>query len=214
LAARTALDKLLKEINTGADQQALPIPPRTRDRNKQMTTAAATTYMIARLVLGYALANDLDTLAGQVDFSPSELGHGRLTRRVQRMRQVLTAAKEHAAALADAGVTAEMLTDAEAKVAAAEAGISTPRSNIVKRQVATRNLDESFQKLERMFRYSLDPLMEKHRETDPDGYNRYIEARRVIDRPGHPTEDSDEESDASVKSTTATTTSQPSATGA
>lgn len=186
LAARTALTDCLAELNDHADQQALPLPPRTRARDRVFATAAEATHVVARLILGYALAHDLVTIAGEVDFARSKLTSGRLTLRLQRMRQVHTAAIAHAAQLAESHLTSETVTDLAAKIAAAEAVLAEPRSNIAARCVATRNLRLGCTKLKRLLRFTLDPLMELHRSTDPDAYLRYQAARIVIIRSGPP----------------------------
>ena len=185
--ARKALTTSLADIASHAGRQADPLPPRTRERNQVFDAATDAAYVVGRLVLGYALQRDLVALAGQVDLSATDLGRGRLTRRVQQMRQVQTAAHTHAADLTEAGVTAEVLKDLDGKIAAAEAAIAQARSNIASRRIATENLQRSFARLEQLLRYSLDPLMETYRRTDPDTHTRYETARVVIDRPGVPT---------------------------
>lgn len=190
-AARTALDNRLSNIKAYDEQQANPLPPRTLERNQQFKVAADAAYVVARLVRGYALAQGLVALAGQVDFSATDLTRGRLTRRLQSMRQVHTAAQAHAAELVTAGVTAEMITDLDAKITAAETVLVAPRTNIAARRVATENLMREFAKLELLLDYTLDPLMEAYGRTDPDAYTRYLTARRVIDRPGTPAVDED-----------------------
>lgn len=182
LAARTALTDCLAELNEHAGQQALPLPPRTRARDQVFATAADATHVVARLILGYALAHDLVTIAGEVAFARSELTSGRLALRLQRMRQVHTAAIAHAAQLAESHLTHEMIADLDAKIAAAEAVLAEPRSNIAARCVATENLRLTCTKLKRLLRLTLDPLMELHRSTDPDSYLRYRAARIVIVR--------------------------------
>lgn len=183
-ATRTALENLLEEIDRLADQQANPIPPKTRERNAAFAAAGRAAHVVARLVRGHALATRQVALAGQVDFSQSDLLIGRMNRRLQYMRQIHAAAAANATELAAAGLTAELMTDLTAKMAKAEEGLTLPRSHIAARRVATTNLAEAFDKLGRLLRFTLDPLMETLHASDPDSYTRYLTARRVIDRPG------------------------------
>lgn len=189
LAARTALDNLIGEINALANQQANPLPPRTLERNMLFDAASDAAHVVARLVRGYALQQGMMALAGEVDFAPSDLGRGRFAHRLQRMLQVQAAAQANAAALATAGVPAATLADLDAKIATATAVIAAPRSNIAARRLATENLFHPFRKLVQHLDYTLDPLMETYRQTDPDAYTLYRTARRVINRPGTPAED-------------------------
>lgn len=190
-ATRTALVNLLNEINTQGDEQAMPLRPRTAMRNEQFEAAALATHRIARLVRGYALAAGDTALAGQVEFSRTDLAQGRFNRRLQAMRQVHAAAQARAAALAPEGLSSAMLADLETKIAAAAAGLAVPRSNIAARKLAIQNLVEAFDRLEHLLVYRLDPLMEELGQTDRQAWSRYLTARAVIDRPGTPAPDLD-----------------------
>lgn len=209
VATRTALRDLLGEINGLVDQQATPLAAKTSERNEMLAATARAAHVIARLVRGHALATGQLGLAAEVSFSASDLLVGRLNRRVQYMRQIHAAAAPLAAELVPVGVTPEMLADFTAGITRAEAGLPLPRSNIATRRVATKNLVEAFAKLNRMLRFTLDPLMETLRATDPDSYTRYVTARRVIDRPGTPADDDDASPSAKPAAAPSALASQP-----
>jgi hypothetical protein len=180
-AAGVALTGVLHDIETHALQQAEPLTGKTRDRNAIFGRAADAAHAVARLILGHALERGLEELAGRVNLAPSAYRRGRMTHRLQLMRQVHAAAIDATAQGVVLGVTPEMLADFGAKIAAADAVLTLPRTNIVNRCVATENLRRSVQALKRLLQYTLDPLMDLQRATDPDGHALYKGARIVID---------------------------------
>lgn len=184
LAARTALDNMLEEITTTAAQQEETLIGATRHRDKVFEAATSATHVLARLLVGHALAQGDEALRAQVDYSRTDLRQGRLGRRVQRLRRVLDAAQARVPELADTGLTPALLAEAEGKLAAAEAVIASPRDHIADRRSHTEKIRVLAAKLERLLNYTLDPLMDALRASEPDTYVRYRTARRVIRRPG------------------------------
>jgi hypothetical protein len=184
VAGQAALDNIMSDLTTFAALQAEPITGKTQDRNNVFTAAAEVTSIIARLTLGYALSRELPDLAAHVDLPASRLSRARFIQRLQAMQQVHDAAAGVIDQLAEAHVTPEMLAAQQAKIDAAKAVLSLPRSTIAARRVVTEKLGLGFRKLNRVLRYQLDPQMELLRETDPDAYALYRAARLVIDRPG------------------------------
>ena len=191
VAKRAALKTKIEEINTHAAIQALPTKGKTKDRNKVFAAAVDATLVVAGLVLSYATASALADLAAKVQLKPAQLNKGRLIRRVQLMQQVYDAAEPLVAKLVDYGVTAATLTDLQTKIAAGDALISSPRTTIMARKVATENLGRAFEELGSLLDHELDPLVLSLREADPAGYALYQAARIVIDRPGTPAKTDD-----------------------
>jgi hypothetical protein len=185
-AAGIALDNLLKEIKSDAAQQGEPLRGKTLDRDALLQVAANATRVVARLARGHALEHGQADLAEHCDVSATDLARGRLTVRLQRMRQVHTAVGAVVEQLTATGITPELLTELDSAIAAAEAVVNAPRAGIVARRVATQNVRRGCQRLERLLRYTLDPLMERHSANDPDAYVLYQAARLVINRPGEP----------------------------
>jgi hypothetical protein len=180
-AAGEALARILHDIETHALQQAEPLTGKARDRNAVFVRAAEAAHAVARLILGHALHRGLDDLVVRVDLALSAYRRGRMTHRVQLMRQVQAAAVDATSQGVVLGVTPEMLADLDGKIAAADAVLTLPRTNIANRCVATENLRRSVQALKHLLQYTLDPLMDLRRETDLDGYALYKAARIVID---------------------------------
>jgi hypothetical protein len=186
-AAHVALNTTLGNIRNHAATQALPITGKTRDRDAVFAAAADATLVIAGLVLSYAKNQKLGDLAAKVDLTASQLARGRFDTRVQLMQQVHDAAAGVVGQLADFEVTAATLTDLQTKIDAASALLTSPRSTIVARRVATQNLAEGFGQLEDLL-HQIDPLIKARCLTDPDSYKLDQAARVVIDRPGAPSQ--------------------------
>jgi hypothetical protein len=180
-AAGAALEYLLDEIKTHGARQAEPLTGKTRERNQIFATAGEITHQIARLLLGHALAHGLADLAARVDFPESALRRGSMLSRLELMRRVHAAAIERSEPLAAFGITEDVLDDFARKIAAAEAVLTAPRMNIAKRVAATKHLSRCFRELDRLLKYTFDPLMDLQRAINPDGYVRYQAARLVIE---------------------------------
>lgn len=174
----------IDNIRAHAHVQALPTHGAIRERDQAVEAAIELTLAVAGALRSYAETHQLPELAALAAVTRRTFS---LLRKGQRMRvaqRVLDAARPLAAALADYGVTAALLDEFDAKIAAGNAIVGTPRTVAAKRKAATRELAGEFAAAGRLLRNGIDPMIETLRVSDPVAYARYHDARSVFDRPG------------------------------
>lgn len=181
-----ALNARLHAIKAAAATQARPTTGQTVDRNQVLAVATAATLAVAGRVRSYARSQKLGVLEAKVRLRPSTFKKVRLAHRIPLMQQVHDAAQDVLSQLADFGVTAELLTDLQARITAADAVKTLLRSTIVERRVATAKLLELFRELTDFLENEVDPLVDSLRETSPEGWATYRAARDIINQPGTP----------------------------
>ena len=76
-----------------------------------------------------------------------------------------------------------MLTNLQAKIAAARAIINEPRTTIVEKSVATQNVAQLCTEIDGLLEHQVDGVTFPLRKTHPELYNRYTAARAVARRP-------------------------------
>lgn len=140
--------------------------------------------VIAGALRSYAATNRRPELLEQASVARRHFGQLRRGQRMQLAQQVLDAAQPLAAELAGYGVTAAMLAELEAKIAAGDAVVLSPRRASARRKAATRALQSNFSAAFTLLREEIDPLIETLRLSDPVVYEAYRDARSVFERAG------------------------------
>ncbi len=113
-------------------------------------------------------------------FSCSGVVAGSSNAIVARCQDVIDAATEHLASLAEHGVTQAKLTAAKQKLKAYDTGRGLPRQTRAASAAAMRQLEDTFPKVERLLSQRVDKLMWQFRAADADFYERYQVARAVV----------------------------------
>lgn len=173
---------LLTQIVLLSDKQAQPTLGFVRDRDRALAEVAKAAVVVAGLARSYAEAAQLGDLAARMRLRPSHLLAVRLPQRLQLAQRVYDDVLPHAAVLVAEGLTAEMLADFKAKLEAAAALLAQPRTTLVAKQEATKQLDEAFREMDRFLEAQLDPMMNVLSVEDPEAFGRYERARTIIDR--------------------------------
>lgn len=145
-------------------------------------------FEVGAAVHAYAVVAGELALEGRVDFSRSLIVRGRAASVLARTRDILAAATEQLANLADYGVTQAQLTDFAARIEAFDALHTKPRQQVTKTSVATRNLEVRFRATDVLLNKRLDKLVVRFKTSDPAFYKNYQAARTIVDLPGsrHP----------------------------
>lgn len=187
VAAATALNANIAEIHALAQAQA----SREGVANEKSYALAAlgdVAFEVGAAVHAYAVVAGELALEGRVDFSRSLIVRGRASSVLARTRDILAAATEQLANLADYGVTQAQLTDFEAKIDAFEAAHTKPRQQVTKASVATRSLEVRFRATDAILSKRLDKLVVRFKASAPAFYKNYQAARTIVDIPGshHP----------------------------
>ena len=141
-------------------------------------------FEVAAAVKSCASASGNKYLAGQVDFSRSEITKGRDSSVLARCRAIHAAASDVLSSLADYEVTAAKLTALKKKIDAFDAAQSKPRQATTSGSAATKDLTRLFRQAAEILTERLDGLLVPFKATEPTFYNEYQSARVVVDAAG------------------------------
>lgn len=141
-------------------------------------------YEVAAATRACAVASSNKELARRVDFSRSDVGKGRNTQVVSRCQDILAAATENLAALADYGVTQAKLTALKKKIEGFQAVQVKPRQGRATSSSATKELAKLFKEVDELLNERLDALVVQFKDSQPAFFNAYGTARSVVSNPG------------------------------
>jgi len=185
--AADALTEFITSINTFAQVQS-SANGAAEAKASALTAVGDAVYELAGGVLSFAEAGGDFTLAGRVRFSRSGVVAGSSNAIVARCQDVIDAATENLASLADHGLTQAKLTAAKQKLKAYDTVRVLPRQAKAASAAATRQLGATFPKVERLLSQRVDKLIWQFRASDAEFYERYQVARAVVNGATNPTE--------------------------
>jgi hypothetical protein len=191
VSAKTMFDDTIDLISKVRQTQEKETKGVTEDKGQAKEAAIVKAVSVSAATFAYASVTNNNTLKEQVNYSPTELRRSRDTILADRLRVILNAANDNAAALVDYGVQAADLTDLDTLVTAYENILEAPRTAIGERSSARIQLEELFDTADSILKDQLDKLMEIFKSTAPDFYNQYKSARVIVDL-GRRSADSDE----------------------
>lgn len=131
-----------------------------------------------------AVASSNRELARRVDFSRSDVGKGRDTEVVARCQDILAAATENLASLADYGITQAKLTALKKKVEGFQAVQAKPRQGRATSSSATKELAKLFREVDELLSERLDALAVQFKDSQAAFYNEYTTVRSIVRTPG------------------------------
>ena len=182
-AKLTRLSAKMGEIKSLAKTQTQPIQAGTARRDQLLEEMTGMTMEIAGFVTSLAREQDLPELARTV-----AVGRGfqrvRPAHRVVIAQRVIEAARTVLPDLGDYGVTEETLTTFQARLKAADEGLTIPRSTVVAKKAATVKLVALYNEVDGLLRDQIDRLVFPLRKTSVEFYAAYRSARSIVDRPG------------------------------
>lgn len=119
---------------------------------------------------------------------------------MEYLDRILSAANTHAAQLANFGVTPQMISVYEAERNQLNDLLGTPRMAIIDRKQVTAELKELISEISTILRKELDPLVDVMKDDHPKFWQRYQNARVIVDYKGkknkkNPGEEGDDDDD-------------------
>jgi hypothetical protein len=178
------LSAMMGEINRLAETQNSAVVGKRLVRDELLAAMAEATVEVATAVAAYADKQKLTELGQLVRVTPVSFTRLRKTERPVLANGILRAAQASLPELAAYGVTAETLTDLQARIAAAQEGLGQPRSGILDRKIATQQIASLFDEVDALLEGQIDRLMFPVRKVHPELYDKYVAARQIIDLPG------------------------------
>ena len=166
------IDVLLK-VQEGKDGAAAE-----KARALQLLGDAA--YEIAAATRSCAVTSGNTFLAGQVDFTRSQVTDGRDATVAARCEGILDTANGVSDLLKDYGITTAKLTKLRQRIDAFNAVQTKPRQVTSSSSAATRELPGLFQQAIAVLEDRLDGLVVQFKESQPSFFNEYQSARVIV----------------------------------
>jgi hypothetical protein len=119
-------------------------------------------------------------LAGRVAYSRTNITRGPDAAVISRCKNIHTAGTEYAGEIVEYGVSAADLTNLKKKIDAFQALQPAPRRAKAATSSATKELKRLLKEVDELLSLKLDKLIVQFKDSEPDFYNEYISARRIV----------------------------------
>ncbi|MCT4587909.1 MAG: hypothetical protein N4A71_08820 [Carboxylicivirga sp.] len=139
------------------------------------------TVKLAATMYVYAQVNDMPDLQAKCAISASQMERMSDEKVKATSLNVYEEAVKLGDVLSDYGQTVEDVTQLKKEIDDFSALIASPRSAIVTRSQATKELDTLMQEANDLLRNNIDKLMELLKSKQPKVYNTYLAARTIVD---------------------------------
>jgi hypothetical protein len=166
-----------------AQADDVPITGITADKNALKQALCGQAADLASIINAYAATVGNNTLRQQVDFSASALLKTREDLLAPRCQNIHDAGTANLAALADYGVTNQMLTALQTAIDAYAAATPKSRTAINERKTTTANLAAQFKETDGLLETRMDKIVVAFKTNDPDFVRTYEAARRLVKPP-------------------------------
>ena len=138
------------------------------------------TMVVAGPLAAFARISDDLPLLEKVDITRSDIINAKDTDAQDIAQLILDETTALGPALGPVGITAGMVTDLTSAITAFTDSIPMPRAAITETEAATEAIEEEFVVMDEILT-TLDELMEPFKATDPDFFNAYRNARKIVD---------------------------------
>jgi len=176
------LDQLLSDIAVEWMRQNVDLKGITKQKNQKKRALAKKAKVIVGGLKSLATNTNNQTLFEKVDYSFSQILKTADNEIDKRCTAILEKANEHAAALADYGITTEKIQAFSDAIEDYRPWARKHQSAVSQRKTATADLRELFKKGGKLLRNDLDELMDQFESTHPDFYSDYHNARKIVNR--------------------------------
>ena len=181
IRARTELESVVDGIMAAGQKQETAAKPGLGDQKLQARLSLVTdTHIIAAALHAAAVTAEMPELARRVDYTFTRLAKGRDAKVVERCTDVHTAATENLPLLAESEIDAKSLKDLKSGIDAFEKLKPGPRDRRVARTTATKSVKTLFAQSQALLNNRIDKHMVKFKQSEPDFYNAYKSARKIV----------------------------------
>jgi hypothetical protein len=176
------LDVLIAKIGEIDDLHAIQtkdIKAETATRNDALDDMIVVAVAVAGPLAAHAHQQGLHAVEAVADVDARFFQRQRIVERPTFAQKIHDAAVPLVVALTPLGVTEAMLGDLQEKIDAAKALLNEPRTTIIDRVEATKDLAKLFAAIDELLEKQIDRVMAPVELTHPDLYERYVDARKV-----------------------------------
>lgn len=180
-AAFEEFETKIENIISTEQQNAVVITGIAADKNISKEVLCEKAAEIASVIYAYASTVGNNTLKNEVDFPYSKLIRLRDELTAPNCQNIHDKGEENLAALADYGITAQMLADLQEFINRYSADTPKPRSAISNRKTTTANLAALFEQTDQILKERMDKIVVVFRSANPAFVETYENARRIVD---------------------------------
>lgn len=173
------LGDLTEEIDVCAKAQAAK-DGATDEKSATLNALAEVAFEVAAGTRAFARSTGDQYLAGQMDFSASEITRGSDRAVISRCEAILETAGEVVDSLAEFQITSTKLKALEKRIAEFRAVQPKPRQNRSASSAATAQLPKLFVRAAELLKDELDGLAVQFKSANPAFYAEYRSARHVV----------------------------------
>lgn len=189
----------LDAIESAAGVQGAATTGARTDKANRRQAMSALAVQVGGAVEAYARIQGDNALAARVSVTPSDFTSARDTEAAQIADRILAEAQAAGAAVADYGVTADVITRLTAAIAAYRVHLSAPRDAIVARQGAGADLQAAFTTADTVLTNVLDLLIPVLRTQSAAFAVDYENARIIVNSATRSREEEEGEGEAQVE---------------
>jgi hypothetical protein len=179
----TTFEGRVDDIEDLRDQQEEDTTGVTEDKQESRDDLERNTHKVGSLVALYASVSGNRKLFKKVNYTKSELRNARDNELPGMSAQVHEEAAANALAVAAYGLTSGMITTLQTSMSTYVSNISKPREAITETSAATEQLPPVYAAIDKILEEQIDKGMELYRESDPDFYTDYFNARIIVNSP-------------------------------
>lgn len=181
LAAIETLNSLLAQLDllrqlVGSDQKGVVI---AKDKIQENLIAAA--FEVSSILTAFAVQTNDAVLQSQVDFPISHLRNLRDDELGNFCRALLQLATDQGANLEPYCNSATQISDFNVLIESYEQRLPNRRISVSERKAANKKIKTLLSESMLVTTEQIDRLMVKFKTTDPDFYNAYLNARKIVD---------------------------------
>lgn len=176
-----ALNTKIAAIQQTSGEQAQSISGVTTDKSVLQDALCEITFSVIAPVKAYAIVNNNNTLAEQMNYSLTDLKAIQDDEIGQIAQSLLNIVNPLVPALADYGITPAIINTWQAAINNYIPSIAKPRIAITHRASLTEDLKTLFSEANAILKKILDPLTINFKTTSPHFYTDYLNARIIVD---------------------------------
>lgn len=171
----------LSEIDNLRQQTEGDTTGGTREKEQLEGALVDKNYEISSALFAMSIRNNNAVLKEKVDYTESELQQARDGELVATGETISALARENLEPLGEYGVDEAAVTELEELTAQFKAAVPAPRATIAERKAANEKLKKLFTETQAVLENQLDRLMVRFKNSNPDFYSAYMNARVIVD---------------------------------
>lgn len=168
-------------IEDALERQEVRIKGITATKTKLREQLIASALEVCKGIKAYADVIGDETLSDTVNYSFGVMLKTRDTVLVQRCQIIYEKALEHSAALLSFGISEANIGKLQEGIVAFDASVSAPRAAVTNRKNATHDIESLLEEADSVLNNRLDNIMETLKGTQPTFFDKYFNARKIID---------------------------------